>query len=44
MSTIILVNTNLSATSNSAGYFLAAILAFLIMGYLVFSLIKPEKF
>lgn len=30
--------------SNSTGYLIGAVIAVFILGYLVFSLIKPEKF
>jgi K+-transporting ATPase KdpF subunit len=32
------------AVNPSAGYALGAVIALLILGYLVYSLIKPEKF
>jgi K+-transporting ATPase KdpF subunit len=43
-STILLMNTNLSVVSKSNGYLLGIFIALLILAYLVYSLIKPEKF
>jgi len=31
-------------TSNPSGYVIGAVIALLILGYLLYSLIKPEKF
>ncbi len=31
-------------TSNPSGYIIGAVIALFILGYLLFSLIKPEKF
>lgn len=31
-------------TSNFSGYVIGAVIALLILGYLLYSLIKPEKF
>jgi K+-transporting ATPase KdpF subunit len=45
MDAIILQNAAVPAEmSTSTGYFLGAIIALLILGYLIYSLIKPEKF
>jgi len=42
MNTIILLDTQPSGTQ--AGYVIGALIAVLILGYLLYSLIKPEKF
>ena len=42
MKTILLMATN--STGSPAGYVLGALIALLILGYLVYALIKPEKF
>jgi K+-transporting ATPase KdpF subunit len=42
--TILLTTSNSSGMNNSAGYVIGAIIALFILGYLVFSLFKPEKF
>lgn len=39
--TILLVTPQ---ASNSSGYLIGAVIALFILGYLVYSLIKPEKF
>jgi K+-transporting ATPase KdpF subunit len=44
MNTILLVAAKPFAISFSSGYIIAAIIALLILGYLLFTLIKPEKF
>jgi K+-transporting ATPase KdpF subunit len=45
MNTAILLSAaNFSGTNNDTGYVIGAIIALLILGYLVFSLVKPEKF
>jgi K+-transporting ATPase KdpF subunit len=36
--------TSIVAGINLRGYFLGAIIAMILLGYLVYSLIKPEKF
>jgi K+-transporting ATPase KdpF subunit len=43
MNTIILMET-LPVTSNTTGYIIGAVIALFILGYLLYSLIKPEKF
>ena len=42
--TILLVATAPKAEISTIGYTIGAILALLIFGYLIYSLIKPEKF
>jgi K+-transporting ATPase KdpF subunit len=45
MIAIILLNANApAAIGTPAGYFIGALIALLILGYLIYSLIKPEKF
>ena len=47
MNTIILLMTSNTAgtgISQPAGYAIGAVIAVLILGYLLYSLIKPEKF
>jgi len=45
MNTIILLLTFQTAMfSQSAGYVIGAVIALVILGYLLYSLIKPEKF
>jgi K+-transporting ATPase KdpF subunit len=44
MNSIILMETFPVEMSNSTGYLIGAVIAVFILGYLVFSLIKPEKF
>jgi K+-transporting ATPase KdpF subunit len=36
--------TSINTTDNTAGYAVGAFIALLILGYLIYSLIKPEKF
>ncbi|MCK9414190.1 MAG: K(+)-transporting ATPase subunit F [Prolixibacteraceae bacterium] len=42
MNSTILMNVN--ATGTPGGYTIGAIIALLLLGYLFYSLIKPEKF
>jgi K+-transporting ATPase KdpF subunit len=42
MNAIILVDTQ--PTGTPAGYVIGALIAILILGYLLYALIKPEKF
>lgn len=45
MKTILLITSARALTlSGSSGYVIGALIALLILGYLVFSLVKPEKF
>ncbi len=45
MNTIILLITSKPIeTSTTAGYIIGAVIALFILGYLLFTLIKPEKF
>ena len=45
MNAIILLDTSSSLTmSNTMGYEIGAVIALLILVYLLYSLIKPEKF
>lgn len=45
MSVIILLATaNSVEINNSTGYIIGAVIALFILGYLLYSLIKPEKF
>lgn len=45
MNATILLNATTPATMGTpAGYFIGALIALLILGYLLYSLIKPEKF
>jgi K+-transporting ATPase KdpF subunit len=45
MNAIILMNTSSPVeVSTTLGYFIGAIIALLILVYLMYSLIKPEKF
>jgi K+-transporting ATPase KdpF subunit len=41
---ILLTAANYSGINSASGYIIGAIIAVLILGYLVFSLVKPEKF
>jgi K+-transporting ATPase KdpF subunit len=41
---ILLVTSETIETSSSAGYVVGAIIALFILGYLMYILIKPEKF
>ena len=43
-STILLITTKTGDVIPSGGYIVGALLAILILGYLVYSLIKPENF
>ena len=42
--TILLVSSEPVETNLSSGYVIGAIVALLIFGYLLYTLIKPEKF
>jgi K+-transporting ATPase KdpF subunit len=42
--TILLMTSQTGGMSQSAGYVTGAVIALLILGYLLYSLIKPEKF
>jgi len=42
--TILLIETRSPELNITAGYVIGAIIAVLILGYLLYSLIKPEKF
>ena len=42
--TILLVVTKPVETNLSSGYIIGAIIALLIFGYLIYSLVKPERF
>jgi K+-transporting ATPase KdpF subunit len=42
--TMLLIATKPIEINNSTGYIIGAIIALVILGYLLFSLIKPEKF
>jgi K+-transporting ATPase KdpF subunit len=42
--TILLATTEPVEINNSVGYVIGAIIALFILGYLLYSLIKPEKF
>ena len=44
IATILESATNVQVNHISAGYFAGLVIAFLILAYMVFSLIKPEKF
>lgn len=45
MNAIILLATSIPVeVNNSAGYIIGAIIALFILGYLLYSLVKPEKF
>lgn len=45
MNAIVLLATSKSAEiNNSTGYLVGAVIALFILGYLLFSLVKPEKF
>ena len=37
-------SSNTSFTSSSSGYLIGGIIACIILGYLVYTLIRPEKF
>jgi K+-transporting ATPase KdpF subunit len=41
---ILLTSANSSGMNNAGGYIIGAIIALLILGYLLYSLFKPEKF
>jgi len=42
--TILLTTTQTLEASTSTGYVIGAVIALLILGYLLYSLLKPEKF
>ncbi|OFX41856.1 MAG: potassium-transporting ATPase subunit F [Bacteroidetes bacterium GWA2_40_14] len=42
--TILLTTSQTLETDNSAGYVTGVIIALFILGYLLYSLVKPEKF
>jgi K+-transporting ATPase KdpF subunit len=42
--TILLTSIEASEGSTFGGYFIGAIIALLILGYLIYALLKPEKF
>jgi K+-transporting ATPase KdpF subunit len=42
--TILLTTTQALEASTSTGYIIGAIIALFILGYLLYSLFKPEKF
>jgi K+-transporting ATPase KdpF subunit len=42
--TILIVTEQSSEVSLTAGYWVGGIIALLILGYLVYTLIRPEKF
>ena len=45
MNAIILITNSKALEANSVtGYLIGAVIALLILGYLVYSLLKPEKF
>jgi len=44
VSTILIVTPSTVEMNGPAGYAIGAVIAFVILGYLVYSLIKPEKF
>jgi K+-transporting ATPase KdpF subunit len=44
IATILLVSSKPIYVNNSAGYIIGAVLALLIFGYLIYSLVKPGKF
>jgi K+-transporting ATPase KdpF subunit len=45
MKTIILLDTTQTIELNNAtGYIIGAVIALLILGYLIYSLLKPDKF
>ncbi|MBG0859028.1 MAG: potassium-transporting ATPase subunit F [Bacteroidales bacterium] len=41
--TILLVITKSTETNNNVGYIIAGIIALFILGYLIYTLFKPEK-
>jgi len=41
---ILIVTSETLEMNNSEGYIIGAIIALLILGYLLYSLVKPEKF
>lgn len=42
--TILLVQMNSGETNSASGYIMGGLIAFFILSYLVYSLVKPEKF
>jgi len=40
---LLVITTRSSAMHDNPGYIIGAIIALLILGYLIYSLIKPEK-
>jgi K+-transporting ATPase KdpF subunit len=42
--TILLTTSQSIEMNNSTGYIIGAIIAIIILGYLFYSLVKPEKF
>ncbi|MCK9639481.1 MAG: K(+)-transporting ATPase subunit F [Prolixibacteraceae bacterium] len=41
---ILLTNSKAFEENSSTGYIIGAVIATLILGYLIYSLLKPEKF
>jgi K+-transporting ATPase KdpF subunit len=42
--TILLISESTFRMNNSTGYIIGALIAFLVLLYLIYSLVKPEKF
>jgi K+-transporting ATPase KdpF subunit len=43
-STILMITTVSVGMNNTAGYIIGIVIALFILGYLLYSLVKPEKF
>ena len=41
---LLLTTTNTASAASPAGYLIGLILSVLILGYLIYTLVKPEKF
>jgi K+-transporting ATPase KdpF subunit len=44
IATIIMATSNPVEANNISGYLIGAVIALFILGYLLYSLVKPEKF
>ncbi|NVO10396.1 MAG: K(+)-transporting ATPase subunit F [Bacteroidales bacterium] len=41
---ILLISSHASESNTSTGYIIGAIIALVVLGYLIYALLKPEKF
>jgi K+-transporting ATPase KdpF subunit len=44
IATIIMATSNPIGVNNISGYLIGALIALFILGYLIYSLVKPDKF